>query len=73
MVGAGVKNRGTEQWPVLPEGVERASIQQGQQFGLGIGEAEVVVQGLKRRHHQSCLPPAVQLQLLDGGSEGGAP
>lgn len=55
---------------MVPEGIERAGVQQGQQFGLGTGEAEAVVQGLKCWHHQGHLPPTgAQLQLLDGGPE----
>lgn len=62
-----------EQGPPLPEGVERAGVQQGQQLGLGTGEAEAVVQGLERWHHQGRFPLAAQLQLLDGGPDWGAP
>lgn len=64
---------GAGQWPLPPESIERASVQQGQQFGFRTGEAEAVVQGLERRHHQGRLPLAAQLQLLDGGPEEGAP
>lgn len=49
----------------LPEGVEGAHVQHGEQFCFGFGEGQAVVQGLKCRHNKSCLPVR-QLQLLDG-------
>lgn len=51
--------------PGLPEGVEGAHVQHGEQFCFGFGEGQAVVQGLKCRHDESCLPVG-QLQLLDG-------
>lgn len=49
----------------LPEGVEGAHVQHGEQFCFGFREGQAVVQGLKCRHNESCLPVR-QLQLLDG-------
>lgn len=54
-----------EQLRSLPEGVEGAHVQHGEQLCFGFGEGQAVVQGLECRHDESCLPLG-QLQLLDG-------
>lgn len=58
--GIAVLGGGAGQWPLPPESIERASVQQGQQFVLELGKLEAVVQGLESQAPPGPLPLAAQ-------------